>query len=219
MINAEFITVLQVIVISYLLGSLPTGYVIAKTRGYDIFKEGSGNIGASNITRTLGVRYGLLVWILDSFKGMLAISLAQIWMPKDLAFATTLAAVMAIIGHNWSIVIALLTGKLAGGKGAATAFGTLLMIAPLNVIAIAFAACSAAVILTRYISLGVLIMFGLALPWLLVLSLQQVMSPWFTFYATLTALMILLRFRENIQRLMTGTERRLSLAPVRDKLR
>lgn len=198
-----------IIVVSYLLGAIPTAYIIARLNNYDIFAVGSGNMGATNISRILGIRWGLVVWFLDSLKGVSAVLLSRQILDDNRALATTLSAVVAILGHNWSIYVSFFTGSLRGGKGAATAFGTLLMVAPAQVVLVAFAISGAIVARTRYMSLGVLVMFVLSTVWIAVLSLQGLIEPVFIAYALATALLILYRFRDNIQRLIAGTERRL----------
>jgi acyl phosphate:glycerol-3-phosphate acyltransferase len=130
-------------------------------------------------------------------------------LPDNLALATTLGALVAIIGHNWSLFATLITGKLRGGKGAATAFGTLLVIAPFQIVLICFALAGAIIAITRLMSLGVLVMFAVALSWLTILILQSKMPPEFIIYTFNVAALIFLRFRENIDRLLKGTERRL----------
>jgi acyl phosphate:glycerol-3-phosphate acyltransferase len=201
--------VIVVVVISYLLGSIPTAYLIARYKQVNIFDVGSGNMGATNVARALGLHWGVMVWFLDSAKGVIAVLIAHRIMEDNKAAATTIAALVAIVGHNWSLFATALTGKLRGGKGAATAFGTLLMIAPLQTLVICFALASAIVALTRLMSLGVLVMFSLTLASILVLTLQRQMPMEFVYYSLSVAGLIFLRFRENIQRLLTGTERRL----------
>ena len=120
-----------------------------------------------------------------------------------------IAAVCAIAGHNWSLFVALITGTIRGGKGAATAFGTLFMIVPLYVIAAMLVVGGFVIALTRYVSLAVLFMFGLAIAWMIVLVSQQIISWEYAVYSLLLALLIYVRFRDNIQRLRAGTERRL----------
>jgi len=200
--------VIAVAAIGYLIGSIPTAYFVSKLNRFNIFDVGSGNMGATNITRVLGVKWGLLVWFLDSMKGCAAIMLARVVL-VDQALATTISAVFAIIGHNWSIIVQMLIGSLRGGKGAATAFGTLLMVAPAQVIIIVIAISGAIVARTRYMSLGVLVMFGLSIGWIFVLIAQQQMDPVFIVYGVLLMALLLYRFRENIRRIFDGTERRL----------
>ena len=201
--------VLLIIVISYLLGSFPTAYLVAKIRNINIFEVGRGNMGATNVIRAMGFAWGIVVWFLDSLKAVVAILIAVQIMPENRALATVIAAVCAIIGHNWSLFAALITGTIRGGKGAATAFGTLFMIVPFYVIAVMLVVGGFVIALTRYVSLAVLFMFGLAIAWMIVLVSQQII-PWeYAVYSLLLALLIYVRFRENIQRLLAGTERRL----------
>jgi acyl phosphate:glycerol-3-phosphate acyltransferase len=205
----EIINVVLVVIISYLLGSVPTAYLIAKFNKVNIFDVGSGNMGATNVIRAVGLMWGLLVFLLDAMKGIAAILLARHIMSYSTASATTIAALVAIIGHNWSVFATLLTGSLRGGKGAATAFGTLLMIAPFQVLLVTCAMSGAIIAVTRYMSLGVLVLFAFALAWLLVLISQNQLQHEFIIYCLTTAVLIIYRFRENIQRLLTGKERRL----------
>jgi glycerol-3-phosphate acyltransferase PlsY len=157
----------------------------------------------------MGFAWGIVVWFLDSLKAVVAILIAVQIMPENRALATVIAAVCAIIGHNWSLFAALITGTIRGGKGAATAFGTLFMIVPFYVIAVMLVVGGFVIALTRYVSLAVLFMFGLAIAWMIVLVSQQII-PWeYAVYSLLLALLIYVRFRENIQRLLAGTERRL----------
>lgn len=220
MVHANFISIVIALFISYLIGSFPTAYFLGKLKGVDIFATGSGNMGATNVARTFGFYWGVAVWLWDSTKGIIAILVARLILPEDIWFASVFAGVMAIIGHNWSIWATLLTGAVRGGKGAATAFGTLLMVAPAPaIVAIPFAACLLAIIITRYMSLGVLILFGTSMPWMYFFSAanSDAIPVWPQIYAALVMLLILYRFRENIHRLLTGTERRLgdrSAAPI-----
>lgn len=210
--------VVLVVVISYLLGSLPTGYLIGRLKNVNIFEVGSGNMGATNVIRAMGMGWGLSVWFFDSLKGIVAILIAQQIINESKAAATTIAALVAIVGHNWSLFATLLTatihnGKiratLRGGKGAATAFGTMLLIAPWHVIVAMTVVGGLIVALTRYVSLAVLGMFALSIGWIVVLVTRHEMEHEFLYYSVILALLILIRFRENIQRLAAGRERRL----------
>lgn len=204
-----FFDLLPVVVICYLVGSLPTGYLIAQCSRINIFEVGSGNMGATNIARILGIQWGLLVWFLDSIKGVAAVLIAQHLLPSHPAVAATVGAILVIVGHNWSVFAMLFTGELRGGKGAASAFGTLLVIAPLPLVGVAFAISGALIAITRYMSLGVLVMFGLSFLWLTMLIVRGLMHPIFVLYMLVTMTLIVYRFRENIQRLIAGKERRL----------
>jgi glycerol-3-phosphate acyltransferase PlsY len=205
----NYLNVLLIVFISYLLGSFPTAYLIAKYKRVDIFDVGSGNMGATNVSRAIGLKWGLLVWFLDSAKGMIAILIAWRLMPDNRPAATTIAGLVAIVGHNWSLFATMITGKLRGGKGAATAFGTLLMVAPVQTLVIGFAISTVIVFFTRYMSLGVLVMFTMSMVWIAVLTFQRQLPSEFIYYASIMWGMLMMRFRENIQRLLSGTERRL----------
>lgn len=206
----EFLRVLLAFGAAYLIGSTPIAYFVAGLRKVDIFEVGSGNMGATNVIRVMGMGWGIAVWFLDSAKAMVAILVAtQFIMPNNTTLATVVAAVGAIVGHNWSIMVAAITGRLRGGKGAATAFGTLIMIVPLQVIAGILLAGGIVLALTRYVSLTVLVMFPLATVWMFILAASGQTSALFAVYCLLMALLIFLRFRPNIDRLLAGTERRL----------
>ncbi len=200
--------VILVVLLSYLLGSVPTAYVISYAKGIDIFGVGSGNMGATNVARALGFYWGVVVWLLDMGKGILAILIAREIMVDNPSAATAIAAVFAIVGHNWSIFAARLTGKLRGGKGASIAFGTLLIIAPGIVLGISLVG-GAILAITRYMSLAVLVMFTISTAWMIILINQNLLPPEYSFYVTSVAALILYRFRDNIFRLIQGTERRL----------
>lgn len=207
--DSPFVQLVMVIAIGYLFGSIPTAYLVAKTKGINIFEVGSGNMGATNVGRSLGFWWGILVWVFDSLKGIVAIALATLVMPHNWAAATAIAATAAVIGHNWSLFATILTGTIQGGKGAAIWFGTMFAIAPLHLL-VAISVLGVAIIaITRYVSLAVLSMCALATVWILVLITQRSMPVEYIFYITVVAVMIVYRFRENIQRLLSGTERRL----------
>jgi glycerol-3-phosphate acyltransferase PlsY len=197
-----------VILIGYFFGAIPTAYLIGRFRNINIFEVGSGNMGATNISRSMGLGWGILTWFLDSAKGIAAILLSHLVLPDNIALATTLSAIAAVVGHNWSAIVALITGTLRGGKGAATAFGTLLFIAPVQAL-VGVGVAIAIVLLTRFVSLGVLVMFSLATVWTLLLVIGGSMEATYSLYAVAIALLIFVRFRENIRQLLAGTERKL----------
>lgn len=207
--NSEIVRVVLIVVISYLLGSIPTGYLVGRLRNVNIFEVGSGNMGATNIIRaTGGIGWGALVWFFDSTKGMIAMLIAARLMPENTVTAMVLAAIVAVIGHNWSLFATIITGTIRGGKGAATAFGTLFLFVPLQLIAVMLLLCGFIIALTRYVSLGVLMMFAVAAIWIFVMVSQHLVPFEYLFYILAICSLILLRFRENIQRLLAGTERR-----------
>jgi glycerol-3-phosphate acyltransferase PlsY len=201
-------SVIFIIAISYIIGSFPTAYLVARSRGVDIFKVGSGNMGATNVIRACGLRYGLIVWAWDGFKGILAVLIARWLVPDSQTAASVLAAVAAVAGHNWSFLATVLTGSIRGGKGAATAMGTFVLLAPTVLVAVILALAAAIVLLTRYVSLGVLIgtaAAGAAIA--LLVGLGQ-MDPMYSVYL-LVCYMIFWRHRNNIYSLLAGKERRL----------
>ena len=172
--NSEIVRVVLIVVISYLLGSIPTGYLVGRLRNVNIFEVGSGNMGATNIVRaTGGIGWGALVWFFDSTKGMIAMLIAARLMPENTVTAMVLGAIVAVIGHNWSLFATIITGTIRGGKGAATAFGTLFLFVPLQLIAVMLLLCGFIIALTRYVSLGVLMMFAVAAIWILVMVSQH----------------------------------------------
>ncbi|MBC7812525.1 MAG: glycerol-3-phosphate acyltransferase [Burkholderiales bacterium] len=205
----ETVRVLLVVVVSYLLGSIPTAYIVGRIKHINIFETGSGNMGGTNVIRAVGTGWGIGVLVFDTLKGIIAILISRLILSENTAAATTIAAIVVIIGHNWSLFATMITGSLRGGKGAATAFGTLLMMAPIPVILGVSLVGGAVIAVTRYVSLGVLFMVGVATTWMFVLVSQQQIPGEYMYYILIVTAMILYRFRQNIQRLLAGTERRL----------
>jgi glycerol-3-phosphate acyltransferase PlsY len=197
----------------YIIGSFPTAYVIGRLHRINIFEVGSGNMGANNVTRALGVKWGVLVWLLDSGKGVLAVLLARLIMPWDPWAASVIGAIAVVIGHNWSLLAALVTGTLRGGKGAATAGGTwIIMMAPWwYIVVITITLWGLIVLVTRYVSLAVLVSVAIGTIWTLLLigGGASNVPPVYVFYIVLVALMIYVRHWKNIQSLLAGRERRL----------
>ena len=201
--------VLLVIIIgSYLVGSIPFGYLAGRLAGIDIRKAGSGNIGATNVVRVLGKRYGYPVFILDFLKGLAAVRISIAlaagthpdWPSPD-AFGIA-AAVSAVIGHSFPPWL-----KFKGGKGVATSAGALFGLIPLAALTgigvwlIVFA-------VSRYVSLASMITAAL-LPGLVFLLGSQNADRRALFYASLgLAALVVWRHRSNLFRLIRGTEPR-----------
>lgn len=210
--------VILIIVSSYLIGSFPTAYLLGKLKRINIFEVGSGNMGGTNVARSMGKGWALLTIVADVGKGVLAVWLARdLLLPEQIGVATSVSATCVVVGHNWSLFATLLTasfreGKLRlivrGGKGAATAFGAMLMIQPTQIL-VAAAIAIAVIARTRYVSLGVLIGFAVANLWLIVLVGTEWQKPILLLYAVSLSVMIVLRHWGNLQRLLAGTERRL----------
>ncbi len=201
------ISVVLAIALGYVIGSFPTAYVVARAKGVDIFAVGSGNMGANNVARACGARYGALVWVVDGLKGVVAVLVARWLIPDNQAAAGVLGAVAVVAGHNWSLLASLLTGSIRGGKGAATMSGTLLLLAPTLVVALIVALGAAIVLLTRYVSLGVLTSVAAAGVAITILVFVGIKEPEYTAYL-LVCWMVFVRHRQNIIRLIKGTERR-----------
>lgn len=204
----DLVIIIAIIVVGYLIGSFPTAYIVGKVKGVDIFKVGSGNMGATNVARACGIQYGALVWLWDGLKGVLAVLLARAVMPDNTAAASVLAAVAVVAGHNWSFLATIITGSIKGGKGAATASGTFLLLAPTFLVVIVLALAAAVVLLTRYVSLAVLTSVAAAAVAILVLIGLNVLEPVYSLYL-FVAWMIFIRHRSNIYNLLAGKERRL----------
>jgi len=188
--------IVVLIVLAYILGSVPSGYVLGKLAGIDVRAVGSGNIGAANVTRAVGKWQGALTLIADATKGFVPVSVA-ILLPLD-PLAIALTAVAAFLGHLYPLFL-----KFQGGKGVATAMGGLLAIAPVaTLVLLAFFAL--VILCSRIVSLGAMAA-AVATPLVLWLFYQPpaIIGMGFFFAA-----MIVLRHRGNIERLRAGTEPR-----------
>lgn len=192
-------------IISYLLGSIPFGLIISHSRGIDIQKVGSCNIGATNVFRSVGKSWGLLTFILDVLKGFIAAYLiagtaGHALSAEHLTALSLLYACLAVAGHNWSIFL-----RFKGGKGVATTVGAILGVAPLMVV-LGFIVWIIIFLTTRYVSLASILtaFFIAAFSWY---TKQQgeLLLP-----SVLTALAILIiwRHKANIGRLISKTENR-----------
>lgn len=201
-------------VLAYLLGSVPFGFLIAKTRGQDIRTLGSGNIGATNVFRSVSKPLGILTFALDFLKGFAGVQ----WIP---ALATLLTGVayenmyfpvfcgaMTVVGHNWTLFLG-----FKGGKGIATSAGLLLGLSPAGV-GIAFLAWLITFLASRYVSVASItaaVVLGVA-AWPLHLKAN---GPWFPGVLTLLALLAVWKHRTNIARLRAGTESRFQFGKGR----
>ena len=187
---------LLLIVTAYAAGSIPFGFLLAKTNGIDIRTQGSGNIGATNLTRTLGRKWGITCFFLDFAKGLLPVIAAAAW--SDSVPVPVLAAGAAVAGHVWPVFL-----HFKGGKGMATSIGALLALAPWSVI-MAVLVWGILFLLTRYVSLASL---GAAV--ILPLSTVVVHENTITIILlTVIAVVIIARHRSNIVRLLRGEEHR-----------
>jgi len=184
----------------YALGAFPTGHLIARSRGVEIEQHGSGNVGATNVLRTLGKKAGALTFGGDFLKGAAAVSIASL-ISSDGAY-TAAAGLAAVLGHCISI-----PGKLRGGKGVATAFGVFAVQCPLAAV-IGLAAFGAALGLGRMVSLASIV-GALAAP----LSALLIGAPDSELPALgAIGLLVVVRHRANIQRITEGREPRIGAA-------
>ena len=189
---------------SYLIGSVPFGLLVARSRGIDIRRVGSGNIGATNVLRTVGRPWGILVFVLDFLKGLLPALLAGRLSNHAVADAGLYCGVAAIVGHNWPVWLG-----FKGGKGVATSAGVLAGAAPLTILP-GVGAWVLVLLASRYVSLASLLA-----------ALVVAASAWY-FYGdhpvlagllTLLAALVILRHKSNIRRLLRGEENRFQRKP------
>jgi len=194
--DSNTVALLVVVVAAYLTGSIPTGLLLGKAYGIDVRKEGSGNIGATNLYRTIGRKVGIITLVGDCLKGLLPVLLVKFsTLPPEFAAWVGLAA---FCGHVFSVFL-----RFKGGKGVATALGVFLALAPLAV-AIALVLFAVLMFIWRYVSLGS-IAAAAAMP-LAVYFLGG--SRIVTFVTLVIAAIVIMRHHENIKRLISGNENR-----------
>lgn len=190
--------------IGYIFGSIPSGLWIVKSwYNIDIREYGSHNIGATNVFRTVGISAALVVLISDMAKGMAACCIAN-WI-YHMNFLTVIAAIGTIIGHNYSLFLG-----LKGGKGVATGLGLLVYLMP-EVSLIGFGVWLVIVLLTKYVSLGSIVAASLV-P---ILAWAFGYSRSFIALAIVCGLFIIIRHKENIIRLVNGTENKIKVGNVK----
>ncbi len=209
-----------ILLLSYLIGSIPFGVIVAKGKGIDIKAHGSGNTGGTNVFRTLGPKYGLSVVVLDALKGVIAVvAVSQLYYIdpvvlnnqtpfQDITIIRIMAGIFAIIGHIWSVF-----ASFKGGKGVATALGMMLSITTVDML-IALGIFIIVVGAFKYVSLGS-IMAAITVPLTLFIR-QNVFHAEVQGYGTLLPFVLAVSFlliymhRTNIQRLLKGNENKIS---------
>jgi acyl phosphate:glycerol-3-phosphate acyltransferase len=193
-------------VISYLLGSIPFGFLLVKSsEGKDIRSFGSGNIGATNVFRKNRTT-GILTLLLDAAKGSLAVVIAG-WLSEDSTWQAV-AAVLAIIGHIFPLWL-----KFKGGKGVATGCGAFLALSPIAVLT-TLGLFLLIIILTRYISAASIIATAMFPVWA---YLYGYPAP-VLFWAAGGALLIVAKHHQNIRRLISGTENKFMMSTRQENL-
>jgi len=184
---------------SYLLGAIPFGLIISKMAGIDVRQEGSRNIGATNVSRVLGKKLGLLTLLCDGLKGYLPMLAATHFLPEQVhkELLVCLCGVMAVIGHMFSLYL-----RFKGGKGVATSLGIFFFLSP-PAIGICLVVFVAAVALSGFVSVGSLLAAGLIPLWLWLLGASATVI----WTATAVAGLIWIKHYENIVRLVQGREK------------
>ncbi|PYK00314.1 MAG: acyl-phosphate glycerol 3-phosphate acyltransferase [Verrucomicrobia bacterium] len=198
-----------VVLISYLLGSIPAGYLAGRIAGIDIRHAGSGNIGATNVTRVLGKRYGYPVFVVDFLKGLMAVSISifiekrvqPVLVPTELL--GIVAAISCVIGHSFPVWL-----SFKGGKGVATSMGALFGLVPF-VALIGVAVWVITFEMTRYVSVASMTA-ALAVPIsiLILMPLKQTGGAVLLYFSICLAALVIFRHRSNLSRLVRGTEPR-----------
>ena len=198
----KFLEILAVLISAYIIGSIPTGYIIVKAfTGQDIRTIGSGSTGATNVKRVMGKKWFFITLLLDAFKGALPVVLAAMFAKTftEIGLLPVLAAVAVILGHSKSIFL-----KFTGGKSVASGVGTILA---LNwqvglIIAVIWATIT---FFTRYVSVGSII--ALAVSPLLMWSFKAPLA--YVCYCAFGAVYIIYLHRSNIIRLIKGEENKV----------
>jgi glycerol-3-phosphate acyltransferase PlsY len=184
---------LLAIVLSYLIGSIPVGHLMGRAYGIDISQQGSGNIGATNVWRTLGPWRGMQVYVADAGKGVAAVLIG-----RELGTLNTelLAAIAVLVGHGWSVFL-----RFKGGKVIATGSGVVLAIAP-PVFAATLLVWLVTLGVFRWVSVASLVATATVLVGLLVMG-----SPWqYIVFGVSILVLAVYKHRSNIIRLIQGTE-------------
>jgi len=190
-------------VIGYLFGAIPTGVIVARLYGnVDLRTRGSGRTGATNVLRTMGKRAAAIAFAGDFLKGMLAVLVVRWTIGDGSTWPELIAAIAAVIGHSYSVFIG-----FKGGRGVVTGFGATIVAAPVLML-VAFVLGMILVLLTRYVSLGSVvgaILGGLFMCVFAVYTGNMVWAVW----GVLVSGFIVVAHRDNIERLLAGTERKL----------
>ena len=192
-------------VLAYLLGAIPFGFLVARAKGVDIRAVGSGNIGATNVFRSMGKGWGILVFICDAFKGFISASVLPLlaktlWAFDGSVVLPLVCACLAVAGHNWPVYL-----RFKGGKGVATGVGAMIGLAPMAA-GVGMLTWVLVFVATRFVSVAS------------IASIIMVVGAVWFFYAktgillpvVLTALcgLVIGRHKSNIQRLIHGSENR-----------
>jgi acyl phosphate:glycerol-3-phosphate acyltransferase len=190
------------ILAAYLMGSIPNGLLIARLKGIDLQKVGSGNIGATNVFRCVGKGWGIAAFVLDAVKGFVPAFVFPRLMETAPSWLGLACGIAAVAGHNWPVWL-----KFKGGKGVSTSAGMLLGIAPAAV-GIGFVVFAITVLITRFVSLGS-ILAAIAVP-VAYLGLYGTGNRLLAGALVVMGLLVVVKHRANIGRLLKGTEPRIA---------
>ena len=197
-------TWLLIVILSYLIGSIPSGYLVARTQGIDIRQHGSRNIGATNVLRVMGKKWGYLVFLCDSSKGFVAVKLGMVIAAQSSVVGGVIAAIACILGHNYTFWLG-----FKGGKGIATSGGVVLALFPIIVICCVLVVWVVVFYVGKYVSLAS-IAAAVVLPFAVFLIVEKRGSEFWTLFgfSVLIGALAVWRHQTNIVRLMNGTESR-----------
>ncbi len=216
------LNLLVIILLSYLVGSIPTGILVARSAGnIDIRNHGSGNMGGTNIMRVLGWKYGVLVILLDALKGAFTVVvISRLYLGSfpfpnqtpfdDFTLVQIIAGVIAVVGHIWTIF-----AEFKGGKGIATGMGILITLVSIDIF-IAFGIFLLIVAISRYVSLASIIATS-CIPIIMIIR-TNIFHVNIIGYGTLLpfvifiALLVMFTHRANIKRLLSGKESKISFS-------
>ena len=202
---------LGIALLGYLFGSLPFGYFAGRISGTDIRSTGSGNIGATNVLRVLGKKWGYAVFLADAFKGFAAVSLSSLIADRVISarpyaeYFAILAAVMCIIGHTFPVWL-----RFKGGKGVATSVGAVFGLMPIAAITI-FLIWIIVFEITRYVSVASIVAAS-SLPFTIMVLMRwkMIQGSGLLYFSSVMLILVLWRHRSNFSRLLKGTEQRFT---------
>lgn len=203
--------VLGIALLGYLCGSLPFGYFAGRISGTDIRAAGSGNIGATNVLRVLGKKWGYAVFLADAFKGFAAVRLSSLIAEQVISawpyaeYFAILAAVTCIIGHTFPVWL-----RFKGGKGVATSVGAVFGLMPIAAITI-FTIWVIVFEITRYVSVASIVAASsLPITIAVLMRWKIIQGTGLLYFSSVMLILVLWRHRSNFSRLLKGTEQRFT---------
>jgi glycerol-3-phosphate acyltransferase PlsY len=205
-----YLKVIVVLIVSYIIGAIPTSWILAKQNGVDLLSSGSGNPGATNVQRLLGWRLGIISLILDILKGLLPVIIARAFNQSQ--NVCLLAALIAITGHCYSLFFLIKLGKITGGRGVATSLGAFIALFPFWQIITILAIFIVILYATRYLALSVLASVVSLLFLQLILLVLSSTSINYVIFCVLVTLLLFIRHENHIRNLLAGKEAKFSIS-------